>query len=188
MLPILISVSEAPVSYLFCASAGVDSRDTTAAAASHDNFWFVIKLVSSGSLVGVRRKIATGPGRRSRRWVGSVLKVFRNATEAVLSLVVLAPPDPALCHKLQWTGRSGILSCVEWLGCGQIRPPRPGSGLTQVGPGISGHRASGNKPINGAKRMGSPFYTGEHEAFREVMRRFVQKEIEPHAHQWDEAG
>ena len=36
--------------------------------------------------------------------------------------------------------------------------------------------------------MGSPFYTGEHEAFREVMRRFVEKEIEPYAHQWDEAG
>ena len=36
--------------------------------------------------------------------------------------------------------------------------------------------------------MKSPFYTAEHEAFREVVRRFVQKEIEPHAHEWDEAG
>jgi acyl-CoA dehydrogenase len=36
--------------------------------------------------------------------------------------------------------------------------------------------------------MTSPFYTAEHEAFREVMRRFVEKEIEPYAHQWDEAG
>jgi acyl-CoA dehydrogenase len=36
--------------------------------------------------------------------------------------------------------------------------------------------------------MTSPFYTAEHEAFREVVRRFVQKEIEPHAHEWDEAG
>jgi acyl-CoA dehydrogenase len=36
--------------------------------------------------------------------------------------------------------------------------------------------------------MKSPFYTVEHEAFREVMRRFVQKEIEPFAHDWDEAG
>jgi acyl-CoA dehydrogenase len=36
--------------------------------------------------------------------------------------------------------------------------------------------------------MGNPFYTAEHEAFREVMRRFVEKEIEPYAHQWDEAG
>jgi acyl-CoA dehydrogenase len=36
--------------------------------------------------------------------------------------------------------------------------------------------------------MKSPFYTAEHEAFRAVMRRFVEKEIEPFAHQWDEAG
>src|ERR1700754_2811001 len=36
--------------------------------------------------------------------------------------------------------------------------------------------------------MTSPFYTAEHEAFRDVMRRFVDKEIEPHAHEWDEAG
>src|ERR1035438_4451007 len=36
--------------------------------------------------------------------------------------------------------------------------------------------------------MKSPFYTAEHEAFREVMRRFVEKEIEPYAHGWDEAG
>ena len=36
--------------------------------------------------------------------------------------------------------------------------------------------------------MKSPFYTAEHEAVREVMRRFVAREIEPYAHQWDEAG
>jgi acyl-CoA dehydrogenase len=36
--------------------------------------------------------------------------------------------------------------------------------------------------------MASPFYTAEHEAYREVVRRFVEKEIEPYAHQWDEAG
>jgi acyl-CoA dehydrogenase len=36
--------------------------------------------------------------------------------------------------------------------------------------------------------MKSPFYTAEHDAFREVMRRFVEREIEPYAHQWDEAG
>src|SRR6201993_2403689 len=36
--------------------------------------------------------------------------------------------------------------------------------------------------------MNSPFYTAEHEAFREVMRRFVEKEIEPYAHEWNEAG
>src|ERR1051326_8354643 len=34
----------------------------------------------------------------------------------------------------------------------------------------------------------SPFYTADHEAFRDVMRRFVAREIEPHAHEWDEAG
>jgi acyl-CoA dehydrogenase len=37
-------------------------------------------------------------------------------------------------------------------------------------------------------RAQSPFYTGDHEAFREVVRRFVEKEIEPYAHAWDEAG
>ena len=36
--------------------------------------------------------------------------------------------------------------------------------------------------------MESPFYTAEHEAWRAVVRRFVENEIEPHAHQWDEAG
>jgi citronellyl-CoA dehydrogenase len=34
----------------------------------------------------------------------------------------------------------------------------------------------------------SPFYNADHEAFRDVVRRFVQKEIEPYAHEWDEAG
>jgi acyl-CoA dehydrogenase len=38
------------------------------------------------------------------------------------------------------------------------------------------------------KRMGSPFYTAEHVAYRDVVRRFVEKEIEPYAHAWDEAG
>ncbi len=33
----------------------------------------------------------------------------------------------------------------------------------------------------------SPYYTPEHEAFRDVMRRFVAKEITPFADQWDEA-
>jgi acyl-CoA dehydrogenase len=33
----------------------------------------------------------------------------------------------------------------------------------------------------------SPFYTPEHEAFRETVRRFVAKEIEPFAAEWDEA-
>jgi acyl-CoA dehydrogenase len=34
----------------------------------------------------------------------------------------------------------------------------------------------------------SPFYSDEHEAFRAVVRRFVAKEIEPYAAEWDEAG
>src|ERR1700731_114170 len=38
------------------------------------------------------------------------------------------------------------------------------------------------------KRMKSPFYTADHEAWRAVVRRFVENEIEPHAHEWDEAG
>jgi acyl-CoA dehydrogenase len=33
----------------------------------------------------------------------------------------------------------------------------------------------------------SPFYTADHLAFRDVVRRFVEREIEPYAHQWDEA-
>jgi len=34
----------------------------------------------------------------------------------------------------------------------------------------------------------SLFYTEDHEAFREQLRRFVAKEIRPHAFAWDEAG
>jgi acyl-CoA dehydrogenase len=34
----------------------------------------------------------------------------------------------------------------------------------------------------------SPFYNADHDAFREVMRRFVAREIEPYANEWDEAG
>jgi acyl-CoA dehydrogenase len=37
-------------------------------------------------------------------------------------------------------------------------------------------------------RVQSPFYTPDHEAFRDVMRRFVTREIEPYASEWDEAG
>ena len=37
-------------------------------------------------------------------------------------------------------------------------------------------------------RAASPFYTAEHEAFREVVRRFVAREIAPHVDAWDEAG
>lgn len=34
----------------------------------------------------------------------------------------------------------------------------------------------------------SPYYTAEHDAFRETVRRFVMREIEPYASEWDEAG
>jgi len=36
--------------------------------------------------------------------------------------------------------------------------------------------------------MASPYFTAEHEAFRDTIRRFVAKEIEPHVEAWDEAG
>jgi acyl-CoA dehydrogenase len=36
-------------------------------------------------------------------------------------------------------------------------------------------------------RAASPFYTEEHEAFRQTVRRFVDREIMPHVDQWDEA-
>jgi len=42
--------------------------------------------------------------------------------------------------------------------------------------------------MDAAAGRDSPFYTPEHEAFREQVRRFVANEIEPHAHDWDEAG
>ena len=38
-----------------------------------------------------------------------------------------------------------------------------------------------------AVRM-SPFYTPEHEAFRQSLRKFVSREIEPYCNAWDEAG
>jgi acyl-CoA dehydrogenase len=34
----------------------------------------------------------------------------------------------------------------------------------------------------------SPFYSPEHEVFRQTLRRFVKREIEPYANEWDEAG
>ncbi len=34
----------------------------------------------------------------------------------------------------------------------------------------------------------SPYYTAEHEAFRDTMRRFVTREIAPFVNDWDEAG
>jgi acyl-CoA dehydrogenase len=43
-------------------------------------------------------------------------------------------------------------------------------------------------PEPAAAAPSSPFYTAEHEAFRDAVRRFVAREIEPNATQWDEAG
>ena len=34
----------------------------------------------------------------------------------------------------------------------------------------------------------SPFYTDDHEAYREVVRQFTEKEITPNVHEWDVAG
>jgi alkylation response protein AidB-like acyl-CoA dehydrogenase len=62
--------------------------------------------------------------------------------------------------------------------------PQPATGR-KLGTAIPAHRAW---PHPGAKPMASLFYAAEHEAYREVMRRFVEKEIEPYAHEWDEAG
>jgi acyl-CoA dehydrogenase len=42
--------------------------------------------------------------------------------------------------------------------------------------------------IAGECLSNSPFYTADHLAFRDVVRRFVRNEIEPYATEWDEAG
>ncbi|MEQ8798160.1 MAG: acyl-CoA dehydrogenase family protein [Salinisphaeraceae bacterium] len=39
-----------------------------------------------------------------------------------------------------------------------------------------------------AAKPASPYYTADHELFRDQVRRFVAREIEPHIHAWDEAG
>ena len=36
--------------------------------------------------------------------------------------------------------------------------------------------------------ISNPFYTGDHEAFREVVRQFTQNEATPNVHEWDLAG
>src|ERR1700753_1066602 len=51
-----------------------------------------------------------------------------------------------------------------------------------------GMPATGHGRQSQGNRMKSPFYTAEHEAWRGVVPRFVENEIEPYAHQWDEAG
>src|SRR5260221_4376608 len=57
----------------------------------------------------------------------------------------------------------------------------------KLGEGFCDHRITRTEHTGG-KRMANPFYTAEHESYREVVRRFVEKEIEPYAHEWDEAG
>lgn len=37
-------------------------------------------------------------------------------------------------------------------------------------------------------QVSSPFYTEDHEAYRQVVRQFTEKEITPFVHEWDEAG
>ena len=44
-----------------------------------------------------------------------------------------------------------------------------------------------SKSILPEARAASPFYAEEHEAFRQTVRRFVDREIAPHVDQWDEA-
>lgn len=53
--------------------------------------------------------------------------------------------------------------------------------------GDSGHAPHRLSVRAGAGLASSPFYTADHLAFRDVVRRFVEREIEPYAHQWDEA-
>ena len=37
-------------------------------------------------------------------------------------------------------------------------------------------------------RISNPYLTPEHEAWRAQLRRFIDREIMPHAAEWDEAG
>jgi acyl-CoA dehydrogenase len=48
-------------------------------------------------------------------------------------------------------------------------------------------QAASRQPA-GARLSKSPFYTADHDAFRAVVRRFVDKDIAPYATEWDEAG
>ena len=36
--------------------------------------------------------------------------------------------------------------------------------------------------------MKHPMFTEEHELFRDTVRKFVEKELVPHAEEWEEAG
>src|SRR6195952_4475873 len=57
------------------------------------------------------------------------------------------------------------------------------------GPALRAPRNGGAKiQLPGETLTNTPFSTAEHIAYRDVVRRFVEKEIEPYAHEWDEAG
>jgi acyl-CoA dehydrogenase len=58
---------------------------------------------------------------------------------------------------------------------------------TQVDTIGSGHLHGRAKQRLDPPHMTSPFYTAEHDAFREVVRRFVDRDIAPYASAWDEA-
>jgi len=47
---------------------------------------------------------------------------------------------------------------------------------------------SGAKSASGEGQRRSPYFTEEHEALRDQVRRFVETEIKPHALAWEEAG
>src|ERR1700730_19136521 len=72
------------------------------------------------------------------------------------------------------------MACAAWL----PRPATPRQGAGNVPAMVKAK----NRRQRGESAMNSPFYTAEHDAFRDVMRRFVDNEIAPFAHEWDEAG
>src|SRR2546429_6087627 len=73
-----------------------------------------------------------------------------------------------------------------------VRASSPRKRVPRLSRGKTGAHFSGScsreETMPERTRVQSPFYTAEHEAFRDVMRRFVAREIEPYAHEWDEAG
>ncbi|MCP3990222.1 MAG: acyl-CoA dehydrogenase [Actinomycetia bacterium] len=52
--------------------------------------------------------------------------------------------------------------------------------------------ASANQPLRSSESrmstVSSPFYNEDHEAYRQVVRQFTEKEISPNVHEWDLAG
>src|SRR5437868_14249418 len=60
----------------------------------------------------------------------------------------------------------------------------------QIGLAVGGDHAANVRAAQppGITLSNHPFYTAEHLAYRDVVRRFVEKEIAPYAHEWDEAG